>query len=95
MCFSADEIINNLKGKKLKKYNEKNGEWRILASYKFIFYLFYLIYLFLKFINMALQSEKLFDMMTNFLKENGKTLVPKIKAVYRFDVLDKKGVKQQ
>jgi len=26
MCFSADEIITNLKGKKLKKYNEKNGE---------------------------------------------------------------------
>lgn len=42
---------------------------------------------------MALQSEKLFEMMDKFLKENGKTLVPKVKSVYRFDILDKKGVK--
>lgn len=41
---------------------------------------------------MALQSEKLFDLMEAFLKENAKTLIPKVKAVYRFDILDKKGV---
>ena len=41
---------------------------------------------------MALKSEKLFELMESFLKENGKTLIPKVKAIYRFDILDKKGV---
>ena len=41
---------------------------------------------------MALQSEKLFDLMEAYLKDNAKTLIPKVKSVYRFDILDKKGV---
>jgi len=40
---------------------------------------------------MALKSEKIFEMMALFLKENGKIIIPKTKAIYRFDVLDKKG----
>ena len=30
-------------------------------------------------------------MMEKHLKENGKTLMPKVNSVYRFDILDKKG----
>ena len=30
-------------------------------------------------------------MMEKFLKENGKTLIPKVNSVYRFDILDNKG----
>ncbi len=40
---------------------------------------------------MALKSEKLFELMTPFLTEKGKDLVPKIKAVYHFCVLKTKG----
>jgi len=31
---------------------------------------------------MTLKAERLFDLMTPFLAEKGKDLVPKIKAVY-------------
>lgn len=40
---------------------------------------------------MALKSEKLFDLMVPFLAEKGKDIVPKIKAVYHFAVITKKG----
>jgi hypothetical protein len=40
---------------------------------------------------MALKSEKLFELMEGFLKEKGKDLVAKIKAVYHFDISATKG----
>ena len=40
---------------------------------------------------MPLKSEKIFELMEPFLKEKGKELVPKIKAVYHFNVTEKKG----
>lgn len=40
---------------------------------------------------MTLKAERLFDLMTPFLAEKGKDLVPKIKAVYQFSVITKKG----
>ena len=40
---------------------------------------------------MALKSETLFELMTPFLVEKGKDLVPKIKAVYHFCITKTKG----
>jgi putative sterol carrier protein len=39
---------------------------------------------------MALKSDKLFDLMIQYIKDNGKEIVPKVKYVYQFDVKAKK-----
>jgi hypothetical protein len=41
---------------------------------------------------MSLKSEKLFQLMEEYIKEKGGDIVPKIKSVYRFEVSEKKGV---
>lgn len=39
---------------------------------------------------MSLKSEKLFDAMAEFMKANGADSVKKIKAVFKFDIAEKK-----
>lgn len=39
---------------------------------------------------MSLKSEKLFDAMATFLKESGAESVKKVKAVFKFDISEKK-----
>mmetsp|Transcript_7617 Transcript_7617/g.1038 ORF Transcript_7617/g.1038 Transcript_7617/m.1038 type:complete len:87 (+) Transcript_7617:56-316(+) len=40
---------------------------------------------------MSLKSEKLFEAMAEFMKANGAESVKKIKAVFRFNISEKKG----
>merc|ERR1739845_129339 len=44
-------------------------------------------------LKMAAKSEALFNTMKDFLEKNGKDLVPKVKYIYRFVILEKKGGK--
>jgi len=40
---------------------------------------------------MPAKAEKLFEAMTEFIAKDGKSIVAKVKSVYHFTILEKKG----